>query len=189
MARRQRHQFKFAGIPRGDNVPPAVRILFDLLDDLVNLVDGAAIGSSPIAPLRAVDAAQVAVLVRPFIPNRHAVFIEIFDIRVAAQKPEQLMDDGLEVDFLCRDERETVLQWKTHLRAEDGIRAGAGAVGLGFSVFQDMSQQIEVLNHREENLTTKYTKYTKRNSAALVFDYIFLTNSFLIIKRPVVIFA
>jgi hypothetical protein len=34
-------------------------------------------------------------------------------------------------------------------------------------VLQDVSQQIEVLNHRGGNLTTKYTKYTKRNLAGI----------------------
>ena len=51
---------------------------------------------APVAPLRAIDAAQVAVLVRPFVPDRHAVVVETFDVRVAAQKPEQFVDDGLE---------------------------------------------------------------------------------------------
>ena len=43
------------------------------------------------------------------------------------------------------------------------IRARAGAVGLELAVFEDVPQQIEVLNHRGENLTTKDTKDTKRN--------------------------
>ena len=58
-----------------------------------------------------------------------------------------------------------VPQLKPHLHAEHGIRARTGAVGLGLSVFQDVPQQIEVLNHRGENLTTKHTKDTKRNLA------------------------
>ena len=57
-------------------------------------------------------------------------------------------------------------QIEPRLRAEHGIRAGAGAVGLEFSVFQNVPQQIKVLNHRGENLTTKHTKHTKRNLAA-----------------------
>jgi hypothetical protein len=69
------------------------------------------------------------------------------------------------VDFLGGEQREIFPQIKPRLRAEHGIGTGAGAVGLGFSVFQNVSQQIEVLNHRGENLTTKYTKYTKRNLA------------------------
>jgi hypothetical protein len=33
-------------------------------------------------------------------------------------------------------------------------------------MLQNLPQQIEVLNHRGENLTTKHTKDTKRNLAA-----------------------
>ena len=68
----------------------------------------AAVGRAPVAPLRAVDAAQVAVLVRPLVPDRHAVFVEIFDVRVAAQKPEQLVNDGLGVQLFRGEQRETI---------------------------------------------------------------------------------
>ena len=165
MARRQRHQFDLAWIPRSDDVSPAVGIFFDLRDDLVNLVDRAAVGGAPVAPLRAINAAQIAVLVRPFIPDRHATFVEIFDVGVAAQKPEQFVNDGLGVDLLRGEQRKRFAQTDNALRAEHGERARAGAVGLGLSVLEDVPQQIEVLSHRGENLTTKHTKDTKRNLA------------------------
>jgi hypothetical protein len=41
------------------------------------------------------------------------------------------------------------------LRSEQRIRAGAGTVGLELAVFVDVPEQIEVLNHRGKNLTTK----------------------------------
>ena len=47
------------------------------------------------------------------------------------------------------------------LRAEHRIRARAGAVGLEFAVLQNVPQQIEILNHRGENLTTKTRKTRK----------------------------
>ena len=62
------------------------------------------------------------------------------------------------MDLLRREQREIFSQVEPCLRAEHGIRAGAGAIGLGFSVLQNVSQQIEVLNHRGENLTTKHAK-------------------------------
>jgi hypothetical protein len=34
------------------------------------------------------------------------------------------------------------------LRAKDGERAGAGAVGFFVAMFQNMTEQIEVLAHR-----------------------------------------
>jgi hypothetical protein len=51
------------------------------------------------------------------------------------------------------------------LRAEHGERARAGAVGLELAVFEHVPQQIEVLNHRGKNLTTKDANDTKRNLA------------------------
>jgi hypothetical protein len=80
---------------------------------------------------------------------------KIFDVRVAAQKPEQLVDDGFDVQFFRGEQRKILLQWESRLRAEHGIRAGARAVGLEFAMFEDVPQQIEVLNHRGKNLTTK----------------------------------
>jgi len=83
VARRQRHLVEFAGVPRADNVPPAVRVVFQPVDQPVNLIHRAAIRCAPVAPLRAVHPAKVAVLVRPLVPNRHPVVIEILDVRVA----------------------------------------------------------------------------------------------------------
>jgi hypothetical protein len=118
-------------------------------------------------PLLSVDRAQVAGgFVCPFIPNGHLVFLQETNVSVAAQKPEQFVNDGLGMNFLGREQREIFPQIKPRLRAKHGIRAGTRAVGLEFSVLQNMSQQIKVLNHRGKNLTTKYTKYTKRNLAA-----------------------
>ena len=155
VARRQCHALNLARIPRADDVPPAVGIFFDLRDHVVNLVERAAVGGAPVRPLRAVNAAQISVRVRPFVPDRHAVFVEPFDVRVAAQKPEQLVDDGLGVNLLRGKQRKRFAQRTADLRAENGKRARAGAVGLELTVFKDVPEQIEVLNHRGKNLTTK----------------------------------
>src|SRR5208283_2028978 len=128
--------------------------------------DGPSVTRAPVAPLRAINPAQAAVIVRPFVPDGYAVFVKIFDVRVAAQEPEQLVNDGFGMDFLGREQRKIFPQIKPRLRAEHGIRARAGAVGLGFSVLKDVPQQVEVLNHCEGILTAKRTKYTKRNSVA-----------------------
>ena len=57
------------------------------------------------------------------------------------------MRDGFKVRLLGGQERKTFAQIKPHLCAEDGIGAGAGAVGLELSVFEDVLEQIEILNH------------------------------------------
>ena len=66
------------------------------------------------------------------------MFVEIFDVGVAAQKPEQLVDDRFDVQLFGRQ------QWKSGtarsqivaaLRAEDRQRAGAGAIRAGLTFF------------------------------------------------------
>src|SRR5258708_654910 len=99
MAWRQRHLVDLGRVPCIYDQAPALRVAFYFGDDLLDLVDAYSVFAAPIAPLRAIDAAEVAVAVGPFVPNRYAVFVEIFDVSIAAQKPEQLVDDGLEVKF------------------------------------------------------------------------------------------
>ena len=41
----------------------------------------------------AVERFGVAVVVGPFVPDAHAVFLQIVHVGVAAQKPQQLVDD------------------------------------------------------------------------------------------------
>ena len=48
------------------------------------------------------------------------------------------------------------------LSPEERTYARPSLENMCASVLQNVSQQIKVLNHRGENLTTKYTKYTKR---------------------------
>jgi hypothetical protein len=59
------------------------------------------------------------------------------------------------VNLLRGKQRKRFAQRTADLRAENGKRARAGAVGLELSVFADVPEQIEVLNHRGKNLTTK----------------------------------
>jgi hypothetical protein len=61
------------------------------------------------------------------------MLIQIFDIRAAGKKPEKLVNDGLQVDFLRRDERETLFQIKTHLATERTNRTRACPVGFGLA--------------------------------------------------------
>ena len=84
----ERHLVELADVPRADDEATAVGVGFDLRNDLVDLVDAPAIGRAPVAPLRAVHAAEVAVFIRPLIPDAHAVLVEVADVGVAAQKPQ-----------------------------------------------------------------------------------------------------
>ena len=62
-------------------------------------------GARPGAPLLAVDRAQFAVRVRPFVPDADAVLLQPAHVGVAAQEPQQLVDDGLQVQLLGGDQR------------------------------------------------------------------------------------
>ena len=95
----------------------------------------------------AVDRAELAVCVGPLVPDRDAVLVEIADVGVAAQEPEQLVDDRFEVQLLGGDEREAGTEVEAHLVAEDRQRAGAGAVALLRAVGEHMFHQVEVLAH------------------------------------------
>jgi hypothetical protein len=83
------------------------------------------------------------------------VRVQPLDVRVSAQKPEQLVNDGFGVNLFGGEQWKRVAQRAADLRAEQGKRAGASAVGLEPAVFVDVPEQIKVLNHRGKNLTTK----------------------------------
>ena len=66
------------------------------------------------------------------------MLVEIFYVRVAAQKPEQLIDDRFDVQLFCREQRKSRsarAQIEPRLRAEDRQRAGAGAIGPRLTFF------------------------------------------------------
>ncbi|KAK3608803.1 hypothetical protein CHS0354_006844 [Potamilus streckersoni] len=113
-------------IPRTDNMTAAVRILLNLLDNPVNLVCVAVCTVGKITPLPAVYRAQTAGVIRPFIPDGTALFIQRADICIPLQHPEQFGDYAFEMDFFGGNNREAFPQIKTHLRTEKGYRAGAG---------------------------------------------------------------
>jgi hypothetical protein len=97
MARRERHLLELADIPRADDDAPRIGLVADHVERALDLVDLPAVGCVPGAPLRAVDGAQVAVLVGPFVPDRDLVVAQVLDIRVAFEKPEQLVNDRAQV--------------------------------------------------------------------------------------------
>ena len=122
MTRRQRHLFDLGRIPRAHNQSPAVGIFFDLSDHVVDLIDPDTIRAAPIPPLRAVNAAEIPAFIRPLVPNRDAVLIQIFDVGIATQKPEQLIDNRFDVELFGREKRKSRTarpQIESRLRPED----------------------------------------------------------------------
>ena len=90
----------------------------------------------------AVHRAEVAILVRPFIPDADPILLEVFGVGAALQKPQQFVDDGFQVALLGGDQREALRQIEAHLVAEHADGAGAGAVGFFRAVVQHVLHQI-----------------------------------------------
>ena len=63
------------------------------------------------------------------------------------EKPDQLVDDRLQVQLLGGDQRKAVGQIEAHLVAEHAERAGAGAVGLAHALRAHAAHEVEILLH------------------------------------------
>ena len=137
VARGERHAVDLGRVPGADDLAAGGRVGVDLVDEARDLIDAAAVRPLPVAPLLAVDGAEIAILVRPFVPNADLVVLEIGDVGVALQEPQQFDDDRAQVQLLGGDEREAVGKVEAHLVAEDAQRADAGAVLLRHAFFQD----------------------------------------------------
>ena len=93
VAGRQSHTVDLANVPSRNQQAARVGIGLYLLDELGDLVDMAAVGATPRAPLAAVDGTEVAVGVGPFVPDGHLVVVKILDIGVATEEPEEFVYD------------------------------------------------------------------------------------------------
>src|SRR5258706_8351223 len=95
------------------------------------------------------------------------MLIEIFDVRVAAQEREQFINDRFEMKLFRGQQRKSVSQRKSGLRAKNSVSAGAGAIGFELPLAEDQLQQILILLHRLRKLLQKAAKIAKNNSAPL----------------------
>src|SRR2546429_9964410 len=86
-------------------------------------------------------------LVRPFIPNRHAFFAQVANVGVPREKPEELMDDGAGVHLFRRQKWKPCAEVEAHLIAENGQGAGPGAIVLAQSVIAHVAHEIEIGTH------------------------------------------
>ena len=146
----QGHLVDLGGVPGADEVSAGVGVVGERVEEVGDLVDGLAVGVREAAPLLAVDRAELAgVGVGPFVPDADAVLLEVADVGVAAEEPEQFVDDRAEVEFFGGEAGEAGVgvEVEAHLVAEDGPGAGAGAVGLVDAVVEDVLEQLEVLAH------------------------------------------
>ncbi len=113
---------------------------------VLDLVDALPV---PVAPLVAVDRPEVAVWIRPRVPDRR-VIAKILLVRVgrSGEEPQQLAHDRLEQHLLGREQREPLAKVVAGLRAEDRDRPGAGAIVAALTVIEDVLDKIEVLLHQ-----------------------------------------
>ena len=141
------HIDQIADIPGTHDDPPRIRVAPDQAQRFAHLIDKAAIGGLPTAPLLAVHRAELAMFIGPFVPDAHAVAREVRGVGVPAQEPQQLVHHRGQVDLLGGDQRKTRRQIEAHLVAKQGARARASAIGLDDAVFAHAPQQLEVGLH------------------------------------------
>ena len=76
------------------------------MNDLADLVYFAAVRGLPGPPLRAVHGAEVSIFIGPGIPDMDVVVLEVFDVGVTGEEPEEFADDAFEEDFSRCHQRE-----------------------------------------------------------------------------------
>ena len=89
-----------------------------------------------------VNRTQVAIFISPFVPNRNLVIVQVLDIRIALQKPQQFVYDTALVEFLSRVAREALGKVKAGLAAEHRTSAGASAVRTVYTVIDNIFEKI-----------------------------------------------
>ena len=145
MAGLEGHLRQVADVPRGHHHAARIRVRLQRLEDLGDLVDVAAVPGVPRTPLDAVHRTQLAVLVRPLVPDADPVVLEPGHVRRPREEPEEFADHRLEVHALRRDQREALGQVVAQLPSEHRASARAGAVTLGGALTHNARQQVLVL--------------------------------------------
>ena len=90
-----------------------VRILFDGIDSIRDLVYDFAVFGFPATPLFTVYRTEIAVFVGPFIPDPYTIVFQVFNIRITLQEPEQFVNNGFQVQLLGSYQWKAFLQIKT----------------------------------------------------------------------------
>ena len=119
VAGHQRHIVEFPHIPSTDQDASAGWICLDEIDGLRDLVDDAPILRLPLPPLFPIDGAEISFFVGPLIPDPHLVFLQVANIRISGQEPQQLMDDARPMQPLGGHCRKSFGKVEPHLVAED----------------------------------------------------------------------
>src|SRR5262245_39638548 len=95
-----------------------VRFSFYLIDNLGDLIDVPPIRSRPASPLRAIYRTQFPVFVRPFVPDRDLIVVEILNVGISIQEPQQLIYYRAKVKLFRGDKRKSLRQVKPQLSSK-----------------------------------------------------------------------
>jgi hypothetical protein len=83
------------------------------------------------------------------------VVAEVFDVGVAPEKPEELVNDRFEVKLFGGEEGKAVAEGIAGLGAEDRVGTSAGAVVLEFAVVENEAEKLVVLFHAVERIQAR----------------------------------
>ena len=137
VAGRQRHAADIARIPGRDDLPPRARIALDRLDQAGDLVDLAAVAGLPAPPLLAVDRAELAGLVGPFVPDADLVVLS----QPTLVSPLRNQSNSIRIErmwsFLVVSKGKPCARSKRSWWPNTEQRAGAGPVLLLDAVVED----------------------------------------------------
>ena len=144
VAGRERDLVGLARIPPRHEEAAAARVGPDLLQQASDLIDAilrvAPVGEArgaEVAPLMAVHRPEIArapaearrlLRRRPLVPDADAGRLERGHVGLAAEEPQELVDDRPHVELLRRQERKPLAQIEAHLVPEDRARPRARAV-------------------------------------------------------------
>src|SRR3989338_9790274 len=101
MTRRQFHLRYFGHVPRTHKMATRIGITLKTLKEHRYLIMKRTVFSFPPSPLFPIDRTQISILIRPLIPNFYVIFLQIFDVRLSLQKPQELMHDRPRIELLC----------------------------------------------------------------------------------------
>src|SRR5262249_55933280 len=121
-----------------------------LRDQIIDLIHSRAVCPSPIPPLRAIHASELAFFIGLFIPNRYPMLIKITNVRITAQEPQQLVEDGFDVQLFRREQRKpwsVRAQIKSGWSSEHRQRSLTRAILAWPAVIEHQPKQIVILSH------------------------------------------
>jgi hypothetical protein len=132
------------------------RIPFDLVDDILYLVDRRTVRAFPRTPLLSVYRTEITIVISPLVPDRNFMLFKPFDIRIATKKPEQFIDDALYRELLGREHRKARCQVISILITEHAARAGTSTIITIVTVVENMLKHIKVLTHEISPFSMRY---------------------------------